>query len=135
MVDRGRRLGERWQTGTHPHSVSHPSALWFRQLLGPGAGSVSSGGGLVGHAGVALLRGSVGDFQLHARLLLIHQHLRRQAPAKQAGLERGETDEGERSCTGTTGKEPIDTRSSCNDLFCCFVGVFFLSNDDKKAKE
>lgn len=47
----------------------------------------SSRGGLVGHAGVALFRGSLGDFQLGAQLLLIHQHLCRQTPAAQARLE------------------------------------------------
>lgn len=45
--------------------------------------------GLVGRARVALVGGSLRDFQLHARLLLLHQHLGRQAPAAQAGLEEG----------------------------------------------
>lgn len=45
-------------------------------------------GGLVGHAGVALIRGSLGDFHLGAELLLVHQHLRRQTPTAQTGLRR-----------------------------------------------
>lgn len=45
-------------------------------------------GGLVGHAGVALIRSSLCDFHLGAELLLVHQHLRRQTPAAQARLRR-----------------------------------------------
>lgn len=47
----------------------------------------SSRGGLGLVAGVALFRGSLGDFKLCAQLLLIHQHLCRQTPAAQARLE------------------------------------------------
>lgn len=77
----------------YPHSVTPASILRdFFLLINPPfslPGPSSGCGGLVGHAGVGLVGGSFGDFQLHAQLLLIHQHLRRQAPAAQAGLEEG----------------------------------------------
>lgn len=59
-----------------------PRYLSPRSLLPLGCG------GLVGHAGVALIRGSLSHFHLGAELLLVHQHLCWQAPAAQAGLRR-----------------------------------------------
>lgn len=60
--------------GMYPHSVIHTyfcHHIYSSFTLPPSSGR----SGLVGHAGVALVGGSIGDFQLHARLLLIHQHL------------------------------------------------------------
>lgn len=55
----------------------------------PFISSASSGrSGLVGQSGVALVRGSIRHFHLHAGLLLIHQQLGRQTPAAQTRLEQ-----------------------------------------------
>lgn len=71
----------RWGTKGHSSSSTRPYfSVWFlcpyySSFFFSLLGLSSCCTGLVGHAGVALFRGSVGDFKLHARLLFIHQHL------------------------------------------------------------
>lgn len=74
---------------TDPCLPSAAETLTFSLVISVlGLSSPLGRGGLVGHAGVALIRGSLRDFHLGAELLLVHQHLRWQTPAAQAGLRR-----------------------------------------------